>query len=58
MSLDQFNALLINKNITFLEYVKSSFAKTKFLTIFKNPVFSLCISINLNQTAVGLFWLG
>ncbi len=31
---------------------------TPFLTIFKNQVFSLCIPINLNQTAVGLFWLG
>ncbi len=29
-----------------------------FLTIFKNHVFSVCIPINLNQTAVGLFWLG
>ncbi len=28
---------------------------TPFLTIFKNHVFSLCIPINLNQTAVGLF---
>ncbi len=26
--------------------------------ICKNHVFSLCIQINLNQTAVGLFWLG
>ncbi len=23
-----------------------------------NHVFSLCIPINVNQTAVGLFWLG
>ncbi len=26
--------------------------------MFNNLFFSLCISINLNQTAVGLFWLG
>ncbi len=31
---------------------------TLFLTIFKNQFFSLCNPINLNQTAVGLFWLG
>ncbi len=30
---------------------------TQFLTIFKNHVFSLCIPIKLNQTAVGLFSL-
>ncbi len=28
---------------------------TPFLTIFKNRDFSLCIPINFNQTAVGLF---
>ncbi len=33
-------------------YLKSLFAKTE---IFKNHVFSLCIPINLNQTAVVLF---
>ncbi len=28
---------------------------TPFLTILRNHVFSLCIPINVNQTAVGLF---
>ncbi len=39
-------------------YMKSSFAKTdknSFLTIPKNHVFSLCIPINLNETAVIVF---
>ncbi len=31
---------------------------TPFLKFFKNLFFSLCIPINFNQTAVGLFWLG
>ncbi len=41
-------------------YMKSSFAKTdknSFLTIPKNHVFSLCIPINLNETAVIVFFL-
>ncbi len=38
-------------------YWKSSLAKTVFLN-FTNHVFSLCIPINLNQTAIGLFLLG
>ncbi len=33
--------------------MKSSFAKTD-NSVFNNRVFSLCIPINLNQTAVGL----
>ncbi len=39
-------------------YMKSLFAKTdknSFLTIPKNHVFSLCIPINLNETAVVVF---
>ncbi len=41
--------------------MKSLFAKkqiTPFLTILQNHVSSLCIPINLNPTAVGLFCLG
>ncbi len=36
--------------------MKSSFAKTD--NNFQKLCFSLCIPINLNQTAVVLFWLG
>ncbi len=44
-------------NILFINVLRAHLQKqiTQFLTIFNNRVFSLCIPINLNQTAVGLF---
>ncbi len=53
------NNNLITPNIIIAATLMIIWTKTdSFLTIFKNQVFSLCIPINLNQTAVVLFWLG
>ncbi len=51
----QLNYFSCIKNIIVIARIYEEFIFQKQITIFKNHVFSLCISINLNQTAVGLF---